>query len=100
MQTGRLVVDRSPCGLINTRSTVGRRVRLGTTDCRGSTQTGRGLYNGDQDHRLHGGVGVVATAQPHGHFVNFPTPLTPLVGREWETVAVRELLLRDENRLL
>jgi CubicO group peptidase (beta-lactamase class C family) len=42
----------------------------------------------------------VAIAQPHGHVVNFPTPLTPLVGREWEVAVVRELLLRDELRLL
>ncbi len=32
--------------------------------------------------------------------VRLPAPLTPLIGREWEVVAVRDLLRRDDVRLV
>jgi non-specific serine/threonine protein kinase len=42
----------------------------------------------------------VATAQAHEFDTVFPVPLTPLIGREREVAALRELLLRDDVRLL
>ena len=43
---------------------------------------------------------MVATVQPHARANTLPVPLTPLIGREREAVAVRDLLLRDDVRLL
>src|SRR4029079_10915964 len=37
---------------------------------------------------------------PHDRSSPLPLPLTPLVGREREVAAVRDLLLRDDVRLL
>src|SRR5260370_33907464 len=37
---------------------------------------------------------------PHGHYHTIPLPLTPLIGRERELQAVRDLLLRPEVRLV
>jgi predicted ATPase/DNA-binding CsgD family transcriptional regulator len=42
----------------------------------------------------------VATAQSGDQLTTLPTPLTPLIGREREVVSVRELLQRDDVRLL
>jgi predicted ATPase/DNA-binding CsgD family transcriptional regulator len=42
----------------------------------------------------------VATAQPRDQVSTLPVPLTPLVGRDREAAALRDLLLRNDVRLL
>ncbi len=42
----------------------------------------------------------MATTQPHNHPSALPVPLTPLIGRERETATLRDLLRRDDVRLL
>ena len=42
----------------------------------------------------------MATARPREHVNTLPLPLTSLIGREQEAAVVRDLLLRDEVRLL
>jgi len=57
-------------------------------------------YNGGSEHEKPKGTCIVATARPRDQFATLPTPLTPLIGREREAAAVRDLLLRDDVRLL
>src|SRR5215208_3041603 len=57
-------------------------------------------YNGEKDHRSLRGVRFVAITQPHEHVSTLPLPLTPLIGREREVAAVRNLRWRDDVRLL
>ena len=42
----------------------------------------------------------MTTAQPHDQVSTLPVPFTPLIGREREAAAVRDLLLREDVRLL
>jgi predicted ATPase/DNA-binding CsgD family transcriptional regulator len=46
------------------------------------------------------GIHIVATARPLDQPTPLPTPLTPLIGRERETAAVRDLLRNDAVRLV
>jgi non-specific serine/threonine protein kinase len=43
---------------------------------------------------------IVASAQFRDHVIGIPIPLTPLIGREREVAAIRDLLWRDAIRLL
>ena len=43
---------------------------------------------------------MVVSAQPSDHAISLPASLTPLIGREREAEAVRDLLQRDAVRLI
>src|SRR5688500_2029160 len=53
-----------------------------------------------QSNRRLEGIHIVAAAQPLDQSTPLPTPLTPLIGREREAAAVRELLRNDAVRLV
>ena len=60
------------------------------------------LYNGCRIHRTRGRIGshMATDVPPSDRIRSLPLPLTPLIGREAETAAVRDLLVRDDVRLL
>jgi non-specific serine/threonine protein kinase len=49
---------------------------------------------------LNRGHPIVAIATPSDLSETLPVPLTPLIGREWETAALLDLLRREDVRLL
>ena len=59
-----------------------------------------GHYNEGKDHHSYRGARIVDTAQLRAQGSALPEPLTPLIGREREAKAARELLLQSQTRLL
>src|SRR5207237_416831 len=87
-------------------ATLSRWIVRGHTSLSGTSGALDGQVEDDPSPRAPSGVPMLSP-QPHStphrentRSLNFPLPLTPLVGREWDTASVCTLLRRPDIRLL